>query len=232
MSQNICIKYGDIPFNIALSRRQRKTMAIIVAPNGAVSAVAPHDASLDKIHERLQKRARWILCQQRFFEQFRPLTPPRRYVSGETHLYLGKQYRLKITIGETPSVKLKGGYFVIVSTARRPAAVILQEWYQKQASKTFTQLLSHCLAHFPAVEKPPALRIQQMKSRWASLSQRNRLTITPTLIKAPKICIEYVLMHELCHISHRHHNAAFYRLLNAKIPDWKTRKLLLEKRLA
>ena len=204
MSQNICIKYGDIPFNIALSRRPRKTMAIIVAPNGAVSAVAPHDASLDKIHERLQKRARWILCQQRFFEQFRPLTPPRRYVSGETHLYLGKQYRLKITIGETPSVKLKGGYFVIVSTARRPAAVILQEWYQKQASKTFTQLLSHCLAHFPAVEKPPALRIQQMKSRWASLSQRNRLTITPTLIKAPKICIEYVLMHELCHISHRH----------------------------
>ena len=193
-------------------------MAIIVAPNGAVSAVAPHDASLDKIHERLQKRARWILCQQRFFEQFRPLTPPRRYVSGETHLYLGKQYRLKITIGETPSVKLKRRLFCHCLHCTPSGGGYFARMVSKAGVKNLYSTALTLFGAFPAVEKPPALRIQQMKSRWASLSQRNRLTITPTLIKAPKICIEYVLMHELCHISHRHHNAAFYRLLNAKFP--------------
>src|SRR5271157_6201560 len=95
-TEGLHIPYGEGEIAFRLERRHRKTLAISVNPDASVDVVAPMDATLDKVLEKVRTRASWIQRQQRFFTQFRPQTPERQYVSGETHLYLGRQYKLKV----------------------------------------------------------------------------------------------------------------------------------------
>src|SRR5947207_831961 len=89
------VPFGRAFIEVRVQRSNRKTLAISVRPDGAVIATAPQTADTAKILRRIQKRGRWIQQQRRYFERFLPTTPPRKYVSGETHRYLGRQYRLK-----------------------------------------------------------------------------------------------------------------------------------------
>ena len=91
-----CLRYGEREIRYEIVRRRRKTLEIAVTPDGSVVVVAPLDAPLNAIEAKLKKRAAWITRQQRYFSQFLPRTPERRYIAGETHLYLGRQYRLKV----------------------------------------------------------------------------------------------------------------------------------------
>src|ERR1700756_180103 len=94
--QALELTYGDGKIAFRLERRHRKTLAISVCPDGVVEVIAPIEAPLEKVLEKVRKRAPWIPRQQRFFSQFQPRTSKREYVAGETHLYLGRQYRLKV----------------------------------------------------------------------------------------------------------------------------------------
>lgn len=214
----------------------RKTMGITVHPDKRVVVRAPRGADLDWVKARLQKRARWIKRQLDYFSQFDPRTPARRYVGGESHLYLGRHYRLKIRAGETPGVKLRQGYFnVTVNGDVSPQAVkaLMDQWYLEKAGQWFPELLAdHLPAFQPSVAAGPRLVIRKMKTRWGSLSARDRITLNLDLIRAPRECLEYVIIHELCHLEYRYHDAAFYRLLEKHLPDWKQRKHKLERALA
>jgi predicted metal-dependent hydrolase len=95
-ARTFSVPYGNGEIDFRLKRRQRRTLAISVDPDGSVEVIAPIDAPLGKVLEKVRKRASWIRRQQRFFIQFQPRTPDRQYVGGETHLYLGRQYKLKI----------------------------------------------------------------------------------------------------------------------------------------
>ena len=90
------IQYGQTEIEFRLEHRDRETLEIAVEPDATVSVVAPIGTSLEDVFAKVKKRAAWIRKQQRYFSQFLPRTPDRQYVSGETHLYLGRQYRLKI----------------------------------------------------------------------------------------------------------------------------------------
>lgn len=90
------IEYGGHRIDFAVVRRRRRTLEIAVEPDATVVVAAPLDAPIEAIVEKVRKRAPWIQRQQSFFSQFMPRTPERRYLAGETHLYLGRQYRLKV----------------------------------------------------------------------------------------------------------------------------------------
>src|SRR5581483_9362394 len=109
------IEYGEHSINYTVVRRSRKTLEIAVEPDTTVSIAAPASATAESIAAKVHKRALWILAQQRYFDQFNPRTPARRYVAGETHLYLGRQYRLRIVRGQSASVKLLRGTIEIQS---------------------------------------------------------------------------------------------------------------------
>ena len=94
-----------LPYSARFS--DRTTLEISVLPDGDVEVVAPIGTAREAIESRLRKRGKWILAQQRYFHQFKPRIPARRFVGGETHLYLGRQYRLKLSAGTVQSVKLK-----------------------------------------------------------------------------------------------------------------------------
>lgn len=230
------IAYAGQSFDYQARQSARKTLAISVHPNGAVEVVAPAGTDKRVIEQRLQRRAGWVLQQRRYFEQFLPRTPERRYVGGETHLYLGRQYRLKVESGDQDRVRLAGGYFQITiagESSPERARILLAGWYRERADakvkerfeavrKRFSRKLSHT----------PSLAIRPMRRRWGSYSGKGRITLNSDLIRAPLPCIDYVIVHELAHSRHPNHGRAFFDLLSQMMPDWERRKLALERMLA
>ena len=225
--------YGKTEIAFEVLYVARKTLEISVHPGGRVVVKAPHGATPEDIQARLQKRARWIRKQLTYFDQFEPRTPPRQYVGGETHKYLGRQYRLKLNSGTKNDVKLIRGFFWITCRGRvEPGKVkrLLSAWYSEKAKKRFRECLDRCMPEFIRMGLPlPTLNIRHMKSRWGSLSRKGTLTVNVDLVRAPRECIEYVITHELCHLRYPQHDSAFYGLLRQLMPDWESRKIKLEK---
>ena len=231
------VMYGGKRIEFSILRRQRKTLEIAVEPDATVVVTAPTDAPMEAIAAMVRKRAAWVRRQQRFFSQFMPRTPERRYVAGETHLYLGRQYRLKVVHGRGPGVTMIRG-FIIVETPEpdRPELTrrLLEGWYRRQARAKFVERLETSLARFSVPEgfRPAGLIVRRMEKRWGSLSPSGRLVLNRRLIEAPVDTIDYVIVHELCHMAEPHHGPAFYRLLDGVMPDWLERKQRLEERMA
>ena len=222
-----------IPFDLQYSKR--KSLEIAVHPDGSVVVKAPLGSDEILIQAFLYQRLRWIRRQRRYFAQFEPRTPERQFVGGESHLYLGKQYRLKIKRSDTDEVLLKRGFFHIQAVDDKPEhiAMLLEAWYRSKAAIYFAQVFEECWQLFAkkGVEKP-VLKIRKMKTRWGSFSSKGGVTLNLELIKAPRECIEYVVIHELCHLLHLNHGPAFYNLLEQLLPDWTKRKHKLETTLA
>lgn len=214
----------------------RKTLEIAVYPDSNVVVKAPLGCNLEEIQSKVAKRSGWISRQLMYFKQFEPKTPPRRYVGGETHLYLGRQYRLKIVTAASENVKLTRGYFTVTIKENETSDKVrqlMEEWYLSKASKQFEESLERCWGKFKHVSRAkPSFRLRRMKKRWGSLSKNGVLTLNPNLILAPKECIDYVVTHELCHLVHYNHTSAFYHLLDQVMPDWEKRKLRLELNLS
>jgi len=231
--------YGGIRIKVQVIRRDRRTLEISVYPDMKVITVAPLNATDDDILIKVKKRAHWIKKQLRFFHQFHPRTPERQYVSGETHLYLGRQYRLRVRYSSNKKnrVRLLRGYIEVHSyDPKRPTLTkeLTEAWYKEHAHKKFNERLEICLNKFPNSEnyKPRSVIIRRMKKRWGSMTPSSRLILNLDLIRAPIDAIDYVITHELCHIVHNHHGVAFINLLERIMPDWEKRKTMLEKILA
>ena len=198
-----------------------------------MEVVSPHGAEEAEIAKTVRRRARWILKQQRYFEQFVPRTPPRKHISGETHLYLGRQYRLKILRADEPKVKLtRGRIFIETPEPKLPERneTLLKNWYAQRAGLKFTERFG---LMFPPFERMkiarPELAIRALSRRWGSHSANGRITLNRDLIRAPTPCIDYVITHELCHLVYADHSPAFYDLLDRLMPDWEKRKIRLER---
>ena len=208
----------------------RQTLGIEVHPDLSVLVRAPSNCDPEIILARVRKRAPWISKQLTNFQRYSPRTPARQYVSGETHLYLGRQYRLRVGAGDTPSVKMSRGYLEINMPGKSDSDVVkalLHRWYLDHARQVFSAVLDEWLSRFKSHQRP-RLIVRAMQSRWGSLSQAGTMTLNANLIRAPRICIEYVVAHELCHLKHRDHDVKFFRLLGQVMPDWQKRKLRLE----
>lgn len=208
----------------------RRTLGIEVHPDLSVVVRAPSDCDLNIIQARVGKRAPWISKQLTNFQRYSPRTPERQYVSGETHLYLGRQYRLKVVPGEPASVKMNRGHLLLTLPGKPDpdrVKALLHRWYLDHARRVFIEVLDEFLPRFKGHQRP-RLIVRAMQSRWGSLAQTGTMTLSVNLVRAPRACIEYVVAHELCHLRHRDHNASFFRLLGHVMPDWEKRKQRLE----
>jgi len=226
------IVYGGRAIRFDVVHARRKTLQIEVYPDGRILVKAPVGTPPQEIEKRVLRRSRWIGKQLDYFRQFEPRTPTRKYIGGETHLYLGRQYRLKILKVDTCGVKLVRGYFLVSlngSPSPQAVKVLLDQWYAEKAEHHFQESFNRCWPKFKNLKlEQPRLKIRKMKTRWGSLSSKGRLTLNIELIRAPKECIDYVLTHELCHLVHRNHGPGFFQLLEQTMPDWKKRKHKLE----
>lgn len=229
------VTYGKNAITFDVQFRPRKTLDIAVEPDQSVVVTAPEKADLTVVDHRVQAKARWILKQQRFFEQFVPRTPARQYISGETHLYIGRQYRLKVHRADHSCVNLLGRYIHIHTQAPRDSETIkqlLDDWYLSHAKVKFQERIDYCFKSFEHLgQTQPTLKIRTLQKRWGSLTPVGNLLLNRDLIRAPRQCIDYVVIHELCHLKYPNHSSQFYSFLGLMLPDWKKRKLQLERSL-
>jgi hypothetical protein len=225
------VRWGGttIPYRYGYARR--KTLAITVHPDLSVVVAAPDGTQPAAIRDRVQKRAPWIRTAWREFELYLPKQPPRRYVSGETHRYLGRQYRLKVRPARVESAKLERGYLSVTCPRASDSEIVkrlVQDWYQRHAQRVFNERLLVCGKVVKREKLPtPAVHVRRLAKRWGSCTRSGGIILNVELVKAPKDCIDYVILHELCHLKEHHHGPRFWRLLDRLMPDWRNRRTLL-----
>ena len=224
--------YGRSTIEYNLLFENRKNLAITVRPDMSVIVKAPIGSNAEEIRIKLKKRGQWVLKQINYFDQFHPIQPERQYVSGETHYYLGRQYRLRIRKGKEESVKLVGKFYIVTTLKpdnREHIKLLMMQWYADHAR----MLLDHRIQIYidrilgPTFESLE-INYKYLKGRWGSCTTNNAITFNIELVKTPLPCIDYVIVHELCHLINPNHDKAFYRLMRRIIPNWQKRKEKLE----
>jgi predicted metal-dependent hydrolase len=240
------IQFGSKLINFRLEYSDRKSLGITVTPEMEVLVKAPIDTSLEKVKEKIRKKAPWIIKQQSFFLSFQPKTPQRKFISGETHLYLGRQYRLKVLNDKlgmmNNKVKLRGAFLEVYTDGIHDVKNLVNSWYLQKAKEKLTEIANPLIESFlnKYIKKTydnssfitHHLSFRIMPTRWGSCTPKGKIILNPELIKAPKGCIEYVIIHELCHLIHHDHTQKFIDLQTKEMKDWEKWKLKLEKLLA
>lgn len=235
------LKYGDetIEYTICLRPEMSGKVSMHVYPDGTVVVDAPQNETPEKIRSAVRKRARWLSGHIRKIRRRQSNLVPRRYVSGESHLYLGRRYMLKVIRlsaaerrgGTQPSVKMIGGQLRVQSPNRDSTVVkkLLSEWYREHARNHFQRRLDELKLLTPWVKgRPLPIRLFTMKKHWGSCSPSGKIILNPHLVKAPYHCIDYVILHELCHMKEHNHSQQFWRLMERVMPKWHTHKTRLD----
>lgn len=229
------VAYGDEVIAFSLRRQPSRTVprvAIHVEPDGRVLVDAPSTAALAEVQAAVKKRSRWISQHVNAAKARLTHVLPREYVSGESLHYLGRRYRLKVIVNPSASVgaRMRGAFIVVTVPKHDPATIrsALDAWYRQRARELLADRLGAVAAPLRWVRQIPPVRLQFMTVQWGSCSPAGRITLNPLLIKAPRECIDYVLLHELCHLLHHNHSPKFHRTLDRHMPNWKAVKEKLD----
>ena len=221
-----------IPYEIRHKSTVTRRIHLRTGPDGALVVIAPKRMGKRAIHKTLQEQSGWVA---RFLAEALVRLeelPACEYTDGEEQLYLGENYELEIVDarGQKGWVRLENGRIRISTADRSPEAVRkkLIAWYRQQAWQYFTHRIEAISerAAWTGDEAPP-MRLRKMKRTWGSCSARGVITLNPHLIRAPQVCIDYVIAHEVCHLQEMNHGKAFYALQEALYPAWREAKAQL-----
>lgn len=219
----------DLEYELVFSKR--KTIGVYVYPGSKVVVRAPNRVPRREIEAFVLERLDWIATKQEEMSQI-PTTTELTFQDREIHYYLGEPCELRITRHSRNSVfKVKDSLVVGLKDTWDDVEVKKQltHWYRKQAMGIFeerVQLLFPIFAELGVYY--PTLKVRRMKSRWGSCSAQGEITLALELIRFPMPQIDYVIVHELCHLLEFNHSPRFYELMTAAMPDWKRRKKELE----
>lgn len=228
------LQYGDqrIPYQVMFCTQKIGKLSIHVLPTGVVCVEAPQGTPLGAVKQAVTRRARWISGHLRAAGAHRGHLSRREYVSGESHLYLGRRYLLKVRQSdfEDPSVVLYQGRFRVMTPEHNPDLIgaMMAEWYRQRARVVFAERMASASSRLPWLGELPRWKLLAMKRQWGSCSPTGIVSLNPHLIKASPLCIDYVLLHELCHIRFHNHSDDFYRLLTQYMPNWQSVKKRLD----
>ena len=210
-------------FQVEVVRTERKRSASIRLEGDLVKVSVPKTLSDDRVRELVNKRTTWIKTKLQEQSE-RPIVKPKEYVSGESFPYLGKHYRLKVITGNAASLKLKSGYLQATveetdANAQSTTQSLLLNWYLTHAEKRLTEKTQRW-AEIIGVE-PNTVSVKGYKSRWGSCSIQGDISYNWRIILAPHHIVDYVIIHELCHMLEHNHSARFWSHVEQYAPDWR-----------
>lgn len=227
-----------LPFSYKIRRSQRVVNARIVVKPGCVEVVAPANIPEQRLHHFVQTKRQWII---RSIAKMNPSIvqtegfAPRIYQTGEALAYLGRRYPITLIPSKLKRAKVEfdEGYRVYVPEATEPdgqqknikEAVI--RWMKKQ-TKTHVEHFVATHAHRQQLF-PRSILVKTQKSRWGSCGIHNDINLNWLLIMAPNEVLEYVVVHELCHIKIKNHSSQFWSLVGEHLPDYQQRRQWLKK---
>lgn len=202
-------------------RTNRRKSADIRVEEGAVSIVVPSHTPCERIHQLLIAKRRWIKEKITLHQEMTPASS-KRYVSGEAFSYLGRNYRLKVKSGNFAPVKLLNGRLLVTvpSGTEQPHMVrnALIRWYKRQAEQKLSEKVNR-FAPTVGVE-PAGVGIRAFKSRWGSCTAKGKLEFNWRIMMAPNRMVDYVVVHELCHLIRHDHSPEFWREMARVMPDY------------
>lgn len=218
MQQNITIVYKKI-----------KHINLKVKPNLEVILSVPIHTSKARIAQILDERKSWITKHLEDFESKRVVVEELQYNCGDMIDYLGHVYPLQIVFSNKNQVVFNDGEIVLYTKDINDILLkkqILYKWYLSQADTIFSQLVNkYCVLLNKQIAH---LSIKKMQTRWGSCNTRKSyINLNIELIKKPLAAIEYVVVHELAHLTHANHSKSFYAYVANYMPDWQERKQLL-----
>ncbi|MDE7547155.1 SprT family zinc-dependent metalloprotease [Acetobacter fabarum] len=228
------LTYGGDTIHVELLPRPRlgSTLRLKVYPDLSVQAFVPEGTSDTALEQALHQKTRWIWQKLRDFRAVQEQATPRAYVSGESHFYLGRRFLLKVYHQpNTPeTVRMLRGRLDVCVQEPHPLRIqkLLELWYFKRAQQVFQARLQALLPSTLWVTQAPALKLQIMQTQWGNCSPGGTITLNPHLVKAPRDCIDYVILHELCHLKEHNHGPTFWTLLERVMPDWERHKARLD----
>ncbi|MXV44280.1 DUF45 domain-containing protein [Saccharibacter sp. 17.LH.SD] len=227
--------YGGEPIRITLipCTRLRTKLRIKVQPDLSVQVIVPEGTSEVDLEHALRQKTRWIWQKLQGFKSVQEHVIPRDYVSGESHFYLWRRHVLKIYhLPDAPERVRMFRSQIEISVQKRHALRIqklLELWYFTRAQEVFRARLNVFLPSMRWVIRSPELKLQVMRMQWGNCSpEGDIITLNPYLVKAPRDCIDYVILHEMCHLKEHNHGPGFWQLLGYVMPDWKRHKARLD----
>jgi predicted metal-dependent hydrolase len=227
--------WGSRRLRFRLRRAEVRRLRIVIDPEGLVAVVAPLHATDEAVIARVSRRGAWILRQQERFARWRPRTPVRQYLSGETHLFLGDQLRLQVEPDLPQGVEREGDRLVVGLGRKKDRSLtrdLVQRWYAAQARSVlherWDQQRSIWVTHGAEASR---LIVRPLRNRWGSMTPAGSLVLNADLVRATPKLIDYVIAHELAHAKFPDHGPQWQRLMNRVMPDWPVRKRQLEDQL-
>lgn len=226
-------EYGRLTYDYYLELSDRKTLGMVVQPDLRIIVKAPFGANIDEIEAFMKRKWKWLDRQLRELRKYHKKRYERKYVSGESYKYLGRQYLLLVEKADTDRVKLDHGKIRIYSSKSTNNSSynkrLLENWYENRRNIIFKRQYFAALRLFE-FEKFPQFYTRIMSRRWGSYTSDNKIFLNPRLIEAPTEAIYYVCIHELCHTISRKHDEVFYSELDKRMPKWREIKEQLEVR--
>lgn len=212
--------------------RKRKTLEIRIEPPDNISVIAPKRASEKDILRVVETKANWIVKKLSELKEIEKLKKNKEYVNGESFMYLGRNYSLEIIIDDTvskPITKLYQGKFYIATNTRDQDKLkeSMKIWYYDKSLEKTLERVEHFQSYFSV--KPNSIKVKEQKKRWGSCTSKRDILINWRISMAPADVLDYLVVHEMCHMVHMNHSSDFWNLVERIIPDYKSRRNWLRK---
>lgn len=212
----------------------RRSLAISVGPATGVIVRAPYRTSLKAIENLVSSKTTWINKHLESFRSSVNINNIRNYNDGAVTLLYGREHRLKIISSNRYYVMLDGDNTIEVGlknlSDKEIVGPMLEKWYKFISEGLFRQRFGEILLKYKDFNfKPSGFSVKVLRRRWGSCSSKGKITISSELVKLDDIYLEYVILHELCHLRHHNHGKEFYKLLSEVFPDWSKRRSELKR---
>lgn len=209
-----------------LIRSRRKTIALIVQPDGRLVVRAPLRATLAQIHALVGQKEAWIRAKQAEVRAAGHPNAAHHFQPGELFYFLGQAYPLAISPHPRTLLRLDTDCFVLADSARERGIQVFTRWYRQQAAALLPERAAWFADRYGF--KYNRVRISAARTRWGSCSALGSLSFTWRLMLVPPAVLDYVVVHELAHTRERNHQRAFWEQVAAVLPDYQQRRKWLK----
>ena len=224
-------EYGTQTIEFHVVYRNRKTMEIQIQAPDKVTVISPKGIKEDEILKAVKGKSKWITQKLFQIREMEYLKGNREYVNGESFIYMGRNYSLQIVIDESykvPEAKLFRGKFYVYthSTDADIIRLALEKWYKEKALQKVLERILYYQKYFDLA--PNKVMIKDQKKRWGSCSSQRNLYFNWKIIMAPSPVLDYLVVHEMCHMVHMNHSPEYWNLVRSILPDYEERRKLLK----
>jgi predicted metal-dependent hydrolase len=220
------MKLENIDISVEKTER-RKTVSIFIERDGSVRVLAPISASDETIETAVKSKEYLIFTKLAKWKELNQGKVKREYVNGQSFLYLGRNYRLKLTENQDVALKISGGFFLLDIKHLSKADKVFKEFYKEKALLKIKERMKVHEDKFPT--KPTSIKVLELRNRWASWTPKNGLNFHWKCIMAPVSVLDYIIMHEMVHLKYPNHSTDFWNELDKKMPDYREQENWLKR---